>query len=490
MKVETTPLENRVMKVIVEASPEEVESARHAAAKKLGRKIRIPGFRPGKAPYNILLKNIDPVLLQQEIIDIFIDEVYPKILESENINPFSQGKLNSIISIDPLKLEIHIPLQPLVELGDYRSIRIPFEPPLVTDEMVEKAISRVRQQNAVIEPIDRPVQEDDVVYIDLVGYRRENGENTDQIVVEKKDLPIQILTSIKNDSWEYPFRGFSQLFIGKQINDQVAVDYNFPEDSSSLTFQGQDIHFVATIKEIKHRVLPEANDEFAQSVGEYSSMEELRSTIRSMLEKDTLEDYLADYDDKIINELINRSKIEYPNELAETERNAYLEDLNQKLRLYNTDIVLYNKMRGVSDEQFEQEVNEIVDRRVKATLALLEVAKKENIRIDPNLAREESQKAVKTALENSKGVRIPKQVLEDVTAQLSEQNMMDQVIAGAVVKLRSIAKGEEAETGQDNNSEAVSENAEGNKTENDPAAMEQAPISEAIEPNIGQSQEN
>ncbi len=441
MRVETTPLENRVLKVVVEATQEETETARRTAAQKLGKQIRVPGFRPGKAPYPILLKHLDPALLQEETIEVFLDKAYPEILENEKIEPSGQGRLESIHSIDPIKLEILVPLEPLVELGDYHSIRIPYEPPTVSEEDIDKALEPLRQQNAVIEPVERPIQEGDVVYIDLVGYRKEKGEVTSQVIVEKQDLLIQILEE-NRDGWEYPFSGFSRVLIGRQINDEFRVDFSYSEDAPSLEFKGVDVHFEGTIKEIKARVLPELNDEFAQSIGEYTSLEELRNSIRSILEEQALANYLEEYDHKVLQEVINRSKIEYPPEMAERERKAYLKELSQRLGQLKIDLELYKKIRGISEEQFEEEVNQAVDYRIKYVLTLLEIAKVENIRIDPLQVRENVHRAVQNFREKTKNSRIPEQLLRDVASQITEQHMMDQVLDGAFEKLRQIAKGE------------------------------------------------
>ncbi len=465
MKVETTPLENRELRVVVEATPEETENARRNAALKLGKKVRVPGFRPGKAPYPILLKHLDPIALQEETIETFLDKVYPEILEQENIEPFAQGRLESILNINPLTLEIHIPLQPLVEIGDYHAIRIPYEPPVVTDEEVDEALERLRKQNAVIEPVERSIQEGDIVYIDLIGYRIENGEITSQSVLEEHDIPIQVLAEGKT-AWEYPFQGFSKELLGKQANDHFGIDFSFPEDSPSLTFKGMNVHFDVTIKQVKGRVLPELNDEFAQSVGEYTSLEELRSSVRSMLEAQAQAEYQEEYDTKVIQELVNCSDIEYPLVLVENERKAYIKELQQRLNQLNIDLDLYKKIKGLSEEQFEEEVNKNVEYRVKSSLALLEIAKKENIRFDPLKVTQETQTVMQDLVERSKDSRIPKQLLDSIAIRISERNMYDQVLNGAIEKLRQIAKGEE------NNIEEQESNSEVNPPETETSGFE------------------
>lgn len=447
MKVETTPLENRILKVVIEATPEETESARRTAALKLGKRVHVPGFRPGKAPYPILLKHLDPMLLREETIEVFLDKVYPQILKQEKISPYSHGTLETVLNVNPLILEIRIPLKPLVELGDYHSIRIPYDPPVVTDEEIDKAMDRIRQQNAVFEPVERPIQEGDVVFIDLIGYRKDNGQATDEIVEEKQEIPIPIRVE-KTDTWEFPFEGFSKALIGKQANDQFDIDYSFPEDSPSPSFKGVEVHFEVTIKQVKKQILPEMNDEFAQSVGDYSSLDDLRASVRSVLEQQATDEHLEQYDSKVIGELINRSTFEYPLELFENERDEYLDELSERFEQLKIDLDLYKKIRGISQEQFEEEVKQVVDQRIKSSLALIEIAKKENVRVDLEKARQNTEKVMQDFLQRSAEARIPQQELENLASKIAQADMYDQVFDGAIEILRKIAKGEEIDNNE------------------------------------------
>ncbi len=440
MKVEKTLLENRVLKLLVEATAEETEEARRIAIRRLGKSVRVPGFRPGKAPVPILMKHLDPVSLQEETIEVFLDTHYPQILEQEEIEPFAQGVLKSVLNLEPLTLEIHIPLQPLVEIGDYHSIRLPYDPPTVSEEDVNNVLERIRRDHAVVEPVSRPIQIGDLVSVDLIGYVKENGEPTGLAII-KRDNHILEIVGEENRNGEFPFQGFSSHLIGKQVDDRISIDHNYSEETKVSAFKGKDIRFEVTVKEIKSQVLPELNDEFAQSVGDYSTLDELRASIRSILERETLEEYHEEYDTKALEELINLSKFEYPLELVEKEREAYLESFSRRLSPLNIDLDLYKKIRGLSDEEFEKQVDESVEYRIKSSLALVELAKKEKIRIDTAKVFEDTQLELKEVYQNSKS-RIPKQMVEDIAAYLTERNTMDQIFQGAYERLRQIAKGE------------------------------------------------
>ncbi len=442
MKVETTPLENRILKVVVEATPEETEAARRAAAVKLGKRVQVAGFRPGKAPLPILMKHIDPIRLQEETIDTFLDRYYVEILEQEAIEPSDRGELQEIHNIDPLILEIHIPLKPLVELGDYHSIRIPYEPPTVSDEDVEKALENLREQHAIYEPIERRIQEGDFVHVDMIGYEIENGEKTDRVVLQKNEFSI-VVRRVKegNEEFEFPFGGFGERLIDKQNRDDFSVTYKYPKDYYISQFRGKEIQFEGTIRETKTKVPPDLNDEFAQSIGEYASLEDLKQQVRSALEEDVLDQYHEEYEAKVLDEVIANSTIEYSPKLLDKEREAFLERFKSRLSEMNLDIDLYKKIRRFTDEEFEQEITKAAESRLKISLVLIEIAKRENISLDLVSVRDNTRQSVLELLQSSNVKRIPNKVLDDITYTLSVNTMLDQVMEKAAEKLRNIARG-------------------------------------------------
>ncbi|MCS6907467.1 MAG: trigger factor [Anaerolineales bacterium] len=441
MKVEKTPLQNRTLKLVVEASPEETENARRSAVQKLGKRVRVPGFRPGKAPYSMVLKSLDPGLLQEETLAVFLDRYYPEILEQEGIEPYDVGRLKSVLNLDPLKVEIHVPLKPLVQLGDYHSIRIPYEPPVISEEQVERALDLLRQRHAILEPAEREIQKGDVVYIDLIALRKAH-DAPGQVIATKDDFPVLVLEDREDlkEFEEYPFEGFSRALLGRQAGERFSVEHSYPHNSRIAEFAGMDIRFEVRVREVKARILPELNDEFAQSLGEYSSLEELRNSVRSMLEREALEEYLKEYDSKALEEVIKISTIEYPPELIEREREAYLAGLERRLRQHNLDLELYKKIRG--EQEFEKEVQEAVEYRLKATLTLLEVAKREQIRVDPEKLRQSADQAVRKALEKSQELRIPKQVGRNIALRALENQVTRDLFEVVYKRLRQIAKGE------------------------------------------------
>ncbi|HZD57283.1 MAG TPA: trigger factor, partial [Anaerolineales bacterium] len=191
MKIDTQPLEDHQIKLTVEVDPEPFEKAKRRAASRLSRRTKIPGFRPGKAPYQIVQRHIGEEAVLEESLDILLKDLYPRIIEQADIQTHGPGQLENVISVEPLKLEFLVALAPEVELGDYRSIRFPYEPAEITDRDVDDVLQELRHRQAIDEPVERPAEEGDHVYIRLSAQRVISEEGQDPTLIA--DRPQSLL---------------------------------------------------------------------------------------------------------------------------------------------------------------------------------------------------------------------------------------------------------------------------------------------------------
>ena len=146
MKIEKEVLEDQQVKFTVEVDSDQLEAAKRKAAKKIARRIKVPGFRPGKAPYQVIQRQVGDEALLEESIEILVNDVYPQVIEDAEIDPYGPGNLENVLSLDPVALEFIVPLMPEVELADYQSVRLPYDPPEITDTEVEAVEQDFRQQ--------------------------------------------------------------------------------------------------------------------------------------------------------------------------------------------------------------------------------------------------------------------------------------------------------------------------------------------------------
>ncbi|MDF1515816.1 MAG: trigger factor, partial [Anaerolineae bacterium] len=189
VKKELLDTHEALLEVVVEAQA--VQNAMRSAARLIARQVNIPGFRKGKAPYGVVVRYVGESAVLQEAVDHLIEENYPSFIESADIQPYDSGALEDM-QVDPLTFKIRVPLKPTITLGDYRTIRIEWEEPVVSDNDVDMVLEQAREENAILEPVERPSKMGDEVLVDVIGIS--NGETlvdeTDINVVFSEERPF------------------------------------------------------------------------------------------------------------------------------------------------------------------------------------------------------------------------------------------------------------------------------------------------------------
>jgi len=479
LNIETERLEDHQIKVTVEVEQDNFEAAKRRAARKLAKKTRIPGFRPGKAPYTLIVRHLGEPAVIDEAVELLINDIYPSIIEQTEIDPYGPGKLEDIASLDPLTLEFLIPLRAETELGDYGSIRVPYELPPVAEDVVERVIKDLLERQAIVEPVERPAQETDMVYVRLTA-KKKNAEAEEQAdIIKDRSLPVIIETG-DDETDEWPFPGFSRNLIGLSAGDEKVIEYRFPEDSDYESLRGVLAEFHVVVEEVKSRTLPELDDEFAQSLGEYETVADLRQAIRADLEAQARERYHKEYDEQALDKLVEISTVKYPPQMLENEIDNVIHRLNDDLAQQNLDLDLYLKSREMSMDELREEVKPVAETRIKKSLTLLALSEKENITVSPDELQTETTKAF-----NELSYVMPEKDLkkllnqDEARTEIVSKIMMDMLIARCQDRLREIARGlaVEAETEPE---ETTAEAEEAPTLESEAAS--EAPSAEEAEP--------
>ncbi|HEB64152.1 MAG TPA: hypothetical protein ENJ02_01235, partial [Chloroflexi bacterium] len=243
MKIETTPTDNHEITLTIQVETEEFERAKRRAARKLSRGMKIPGFRPGKAPYNVIVRHVGEAAVIEEAIDQLADELYPKALDEADISPGAPGILEEITEMDPLTLVFTVPLEPEVKLGEYKELRIPYEYEAPSDEDVDEYIDTLRQQQAVVTTVERPAQEGDIVHIVLNAEWVDAPEGEEAAILKDRHVPVLIEAEETDTTDEWPFPGFSRQVLGLSSGDEKEAEYEYDEEASSEMFRGKKVHF-------------------------------------------------------------------------------------------------------------------------------------------------------------------------------------------------------------------------------------------------------
>ena len=380
MKIETQPRDDHQVTLIVEIEPDQMEGAKHRAARRLSERKSIPGFRPGKAPYEVVLRNFGEGAITEDAVDILIDEVYPKALEESKLEPGAAGSLEKVEDLEKKpKFTFLVPLAPKLDLGKYRSIRLPYEWKEPGEDKVDESLEEMRQMYAKTETVERPIQKGDFVMIDLKGFKTEKGQAETQLM-DRPNLPVFVRLDGKPD--EYPFAGFSNELVGLNVNESKSFSHKYDKDNKDTSLAGQKVKFDVTVKMVRGSILPDLNDEFAKQVGPFENLQALRDAIKANLATQSKAQYDDDYFSKIMEMIKEGAKIAYPPQVVDHEVEHVMEDLKSRLANQNLDMTAYLKSRQMDEEKFiAEEARPIAIKRLERALIMDEIAKTEKIEV-------------------------------------------------------------------------------------------------------------
>jgi len=372
LNIEKQLQEDHSIKLIVEVEPEKMTTYKRRAATQISSRGKIPGFRPGKAPYDLVVRTFGEGAVTEQAVDLFIDKEYTNILQEADVNPGASGTLESIDSLEPPKFTFRVPLAPEIDLGDYHSVRLPYEWKTPEQKDYDAALEELRQMYASTESVERAIEFGDYVLVDV------NSETTE---LNRTGFATFVREEDRDNEW--PYSGFSKELAGLKAGESKSVKHDFPEDWEVEELKGKSTEMEVTVKTVRGVTLPDLNDEFAKMTGAGETMDAVQEAVK----KDVDTRSQADYDDKYFVELIEKIKegatIKFHEHTLEHEGEHVLSDLSNRLSQQGMDLDTYFKVRSTTREQFiADEVKPVAQKRLERGLILDEVVRKENIQID------------------------------------------------------------------------------------------------------------
>jgi trigger factor len=383
LKIETTPRDDHQVKVVAEFEPEVLEKFKHRAARKIANEAKIPGFRPGKAPYEVVKRFAGEGAIVNEAMELMIDEVYPEVVKESGIKPFGPGSLEEVVTYTPPTFAFVIPLEPEITLGDYRSVRQEYNPEPFDEKEVDRFFYQLRTNYATVEPAERPAQENDLVFITYSGTLTQPAEGEEAAV--DTDAPTQVLIKPEDQpqEGERPFTGIGRQLIGVSAGDERDFTHTFADDYADEKVKGKEVTYHVKVQSVKSLALPELNDEFAQTMGEYSSFDAMRSSIHNTMETSKREEYDQNYFTQIVDKIRETSTVVYPPQALEEESEQVQRSIERDLARQKMDLETYLKMRKLEKDAFiDQEVKPIAITRLIRSLIMDEISRKENLKVD------------------------------------------------------------------------------------------------------------
>jgi trigger factor len=381
LKIETHPRDDHQMTMIVEIDAEKMESTRHRAARRIAQKVKISGFRPGKAPYDVVRRMYGDGVINEEAVELLVDEVYPEALKESKIDPAAAGQLENIESMDPPKFIFTVPLKPTVDLGNYTTLRKSYEFTAPGDDKLEEELDNLRRMYAATENVERAVQDGDYVLLDVTGINADAGGD-EASLLERKGFAI-VARSVHKDT-EWPFPGFASKLIGIEPGGSKEFSYQYADDFSEENLAGKNVNFVVTVKTVRGVNMPDLDDEFAKKSGLGQTVEELRARMLENIEGEARGKYEDEYFEDLMEQIKAGATIKYPPQVLEHEVEHVLEDIERRLKNQGVEnMEAYFKMVDTDREKFIQEqATPTAIKRLERGLVMDELARVEKIEID------------------------------------------------------------------------------------------------------------
>ncbi len=384
MSVEVEKQEKNMAKLTIEVPADEFVAALDKAYQANKGRYEIPGFRKGKAPRTIIQKFYGPGVFLEDAADNAIQSAYPKALDECEETIVSRPEID-IVQIEegkPFIFTALVATKPEVTLGQYKGLEIEKIPVEVSDEEVDAQIDNEREQNArQIDVDDRPVQNGDMIKLDFEGFLDgqpfEGGKGA--------DYPL----TIGSGSF---IPGFEEQLIGKKIGEDVEVKVTFPEDYQAEDLKGRDAVFKCTVNSISNKELPDLDDEFAQDVSEFDTLEEYRADIRKNLLEKKEEEAKREKQNKAVEKAVENASMEIPQAMIDEQIDRMLDEYSNSLQQQGITLEQYMQYTGMTADSMREQLEPEALRRIKDSLVLEAVKNAENIEVSDERLDEEIQK--------------------------------------------------------------------------------------------------
>ena len=357
----------------IEVAADEVNRHFATAYRHVAERTRVPGFRPGKAPRAVVDRYVGRASVVAEALDHLVNDSYESALDQVDVIPIDQPD----VDIDPSALaegssvtfKATVPVRPQVELGSYTDYSFGLEIPEVTDEQVDGVLQELREQQGSLRPIDgRPAQDGDMValkYTGTIDGEAFEGGSSDR-------LPLILGENRMIPGWE-------EQIVGMEIGGTKGFDITFPDDYRVEELRGKEAHFEVELLDMRERVLPELTDEFAKSVAEVATVDELRAEIRDALSKRAEAEARHAYSDRIIDFATSNATVELPEVMITNEIEIMRDELRTRLAQQRIGMEQYLSLAKQTPEELTSELREPASRRVKTLLVLSAIAEREGI---------------------------------------------------------------------------------------------------------------
>lgn len=441
----TEKQEHSVVALTIEITKAEFEAAKDKAFKKTGKNITVPGFRKGHAPRKMIEKLYGEGVFFEEAFNIIYPDAMEMAVEKSGIKPVGRADvdLGDPAEEGGLTIIAKVPVEPEVELGEYKGIEVEKETVKVPAADVKAELNRLAQRDARTETVDRKAKKNDTVDIDFEG-------SVDGVPFDGGKAEHHMLT-LGSGAF---IPGFEDQLIGCKAGDEKDVVVTFPEEYHAKELAGKEAVFKCKVHKVEETILPELDDEFAKDVSDTcETLDDLKKEISDRLKKERQEAADRAFEDKLMDVVIEGMKADIPQAMVESQIDSFVQDFGYRLQMQGMTLEQYIKMTGTEMGAFRAMFRDQADRQVKTRLALEKVAELENIAVsDKELDEEYAKMAEQYGMEVDKVKSIVS--AEALSGDLKISNALELIKKNAKVKKPAAKKKAAEET------EATEETAE------------------------------
>jgi trigger factor len=371
MNVTATPAAKSSVVLEVEVPQERLARAVDDAVRALSRRTKVAGFRPGKAPRPVLERVLGPGAVLDEAVDHLMQTAYREALVEKELLPLTNAEVEVVQAEEgkPLIFKATVQVRPEVGLGDYRDFNFRPEIEAIDEPKVEKVVEELRDQNASLAPVeDRPAKKGDYTVIRMEGTRE--GVPFEGGTSERMPLII-------GDDRLIP--GFEDNLVGLSVGDEKGFEITFPDDYMETELAGKEVHFDVEVKELREKIMPDLDDEFARSMGDFSDLDNLRTEIKARLERNALDKARHEFADRIIEYAVANATLDLPDVLIDQEVEVMHDEFRASLARQGITEEAYLKVTNKTDADLHADLRPDAEKRVKVLLVLSKIAETEGI---------------------------------------------------------------------------------------------------------------
>ncbi|SFG62512.1 trigger factor [Lachnospiraceae bacterium C7] len=386
MSVQVENLEKSMAKLTIEVSAEEVKKALDAVYNRQKKSINIPGFRKGKAPRAIIEKMYGKEVFYSDASNILMQSNYASAVKESGLDVVSRPVVD-VVQIEEGKEFIftaEVAVRPEVTLGKYMGVTVTKIDTSVSDEEVDAEIAKQQETNARIVDVDRAIENGDTAIIDFEGF-------VDGVAFEGgkgSDYKLEIGSHSFIDTFE------DQL-VGKKAGEEVEVNVTFPEDYQAKELAGKPAVFNVKVNKVQTKELPELNDEFAQDVSEFDTLDAYKEDIKNKLKEQKDAEARKTKEDEAVRKIIDKSKMNLPEAMVDTQCETMVEEFAQRIQQSGLSMDQYLQFSGMTLDKLKEQVRPEAISRIQGSLVLDEIAKEENIEVTDEDVNAEIEKMAK-----------------------------------------------------------------------------------------------